>query len=61
MTQWRLAMDEIEFRQTYDIAADAASHITAPETKTAVALLLQLVHGLQERLDEIQQEVEDDE
>lgn len=54
-------MDEIEFKQTYDIAAQAASQITAPETKTAVALCLQLILSLQERLDEMQQDIEDDE
>jgi hypothetical protein len=67
MTQWRLAMDEIEFRETYNLAAASVSEImddtkkSVAYTKQALALCLQLILSLQDRLDEIQQEVEDDE
>jgi hypothetical protein len=53
-------MDEIEFKQTYDLAAASAMKITAPETKEAVALCLQMIHFLQERITEMQEEIEDE-
>lgn len=59
-TAWRIAMDEIEYRSAYNAAVTAAEHITAPETKTAVMLVLQLLNGLNERIIEMQS-TEDDE
>ena len=54
MTQWRVTMDEIEFRETFNTAADACSRIADPHIKTALALALQLIDGLNQRLIEMQ-------
>jgi len=52
-------MDEIEFKQAYNEACTAAEHITAPETKAAMMLVLQLINGVMEMLEEMR--VEEDE
>lgn len=54
-------MDEIEFEEIYKTAADSTSRITAPETKTAVALCLQLIRGLRDQIVEMQAYEESDE
>lgn len=46
-------MDELEFREAYNEACTAAEKITAPETKIAVSLVLQLVNALNVRITEI--------
>lgn len=54
-------MDEIEFKQTYDTAADSISRVSDPAIKTALALLGQLVWSLNERIIEMQSYEESDE
>ena len=54
-------MDEIEFRETYNTAADSISRVSDPAIKTALALLGQLVFDLNERLIEMQNYEEDEE
>jgi hypothetical protein len=53
-------MDEIEFKSAYNDACNATDKISAPETKTAMYLVLQLVNALREQIEELQIE-EDDE
>lgn len=52
-------MDEIEFKQAYNEACTAAERIAAPETKTAMMQVLQLINGMMEMIEEMQ--VEEDE
>jgi hypothetical protein len=54
-------MDEIEFKQLYNHACDAVDRINAPEIKTAMLSVLQLVWDVHERLVEMQVEEDDDE
>lgn len=55
-------MDEIEFMFAYQEAVNAAEKITAPESHTAMMLVLQLINSLNERLVELQgEEAEEDE
>jgi len=54
-------MDEIEHRELYNTAADAISRVSDPAIKTALALLGQLINGLNERIIEIQNYEEDEE
>lgn len=60
LTMWRITMDEIEFKSAYNDACNATDKISAPETKTAMYLVLQLVNALREQIEELQIE-EDDE
>lgn len=47
-------MDGIEFKQAYNQACNHAERITAPDSKEAVMLILQLLNGLYEMIEEIQ-------
>ena len=60
VTQWRLVMDEIEWKQLYNEAADTVTRITAPETKEALALILHLVHQVNDRLTEYLDSLDDE-
>jgi hypothetical protein len=53
-------LDEIQFLKAYNDAVSAAEKITAPETKTAMMLVLQIIDALGERITELQTEEEDD-
>jgi hypothetical protein len=52
-------MDEIEYLKAYQEAVNAAERMTAPESKRATMLILQLVNALHERLVEIEDSMED--
>jgi hypothetical protein len=58
---WRVTMDELEFLKAYNDAVSAAEKITAPETKTAMMLVLQIIDALAERITELQTDEEEDE
>lgn len=60
MTLWRVEMDEIEFKETYNTATDAISRVSDPATKTALALLGQLLWALNERIIEMQEYTPDE-
>lgn len=47
-------MDEIEFRAAYNEACTAAEHVSAPETRSALMLTLQLINALREQIEELQ-------
>ena len=47
-------MDNIEWRQVYNEACNHAERITAPDSKQAVMLILQLLNGLYEMIEEMQ-------
>ena len=47
-------MDGIEFNQAYNQAVNHAERITAPDSKEAVMLILQLLNGLYEMIEEMQ-------
>jgi len=59
LTMWRITMDEIEFKRAYNEAVTAAEKITAPETKNAMMLVLQLVNALREQIEELQEAEEE--
>jgi hypothetical protein len=47
-------MDNIEWRQAYNQAVNHAERITAPDSKEAVMLILQLLNGLYDMIEEMQ-------
>lgn len=49
-------MDSVEWLQLYNQAVTHAEHITAPESKTTMMLVLQLLNGLHQMLQEMQTE-----
>jgi len=53
-------MDEIEWRQLYNEAADTVTRVTAPETKEALALILHLIHEVNDRLTEYLDSLDDE-
>ena len=46
-------MDEVEFKKAYDAAWTSAEKIAAPETKTAMMLVIHLINELQEQITEM--------
>ena len=59
-------MDEVEFKQVYNQACDAAIGITdvdpakaTSETRRTVLFMLQLIAGLQAQIEEMQLEADD--
>ena len=54
LTLTRIVMDNIEWRQVYNEACKHAERITAPDSKQAVMLILQLLNGLYEMIEEMQ-------
>ena len=48
-----MALDEIEFRQNYNQACDAAVGVTDENTKRALLLTLQLINGMMELIDDM--------
>lgn len=54
LTLTRIAMDNIEWRKAYNQAVNHAERITAPDSKEAVMLILQLLNGLYEMIEEMQ-------
>jgi len=56
ITITRIVMDEVEFASFYNSAVTAAEKITAPETKNAMMLVLQLISALREQVAELQLE-----
>jgi hypothetical protein len=60
-TLTRIVMDEVEFHKGYHQALDAAEKIGAPDTKRAVMLMLQLMQGMFEMIQDLQLDEDDDE
>lgn len=52
-------IDNIEWRKAYNSAVNHAERITAPDSKAAVMLILQLLNGLYEMIEEMQLQEDD--
>lgn len=46
-------MDEIEHKEMFSTAVDAASRVPDPAAKAALSLVLQLIEGLNQRIIEM--------
>lgn len=55
-----MALDEEEFKQEYNIAVSAAEKIAAPESRTAMLLVLKLIAELSDRIAELHADEGDD-
>jgi hypothetical protein len=47
-------MDSVEFKILYNTAVNHAERITAPDSQQAVMVILQLLNGLHEMIEEMQ-------